>query len=126
MSSHDGDMSTPAEISKKYFAAWEAGDYDALRELLADDVDFVGALGQVTGAEGCLEGLKGLGSVVTRIDVHARVADETDVITWFDLHTSVAPPAATANWTHVENGKIKRIRVTFDPRELVAGLERAR
>ncbi len=47
------------------------------------------------------------------------MADEHDVITWFDLHTSVAPPAPTANWSPVEDGQITRIRVAFDPREIV-------
>jgi hypothetical protein len=43
------------------------------------------------------------------------------VLTWYDLHTRVASPAPTANWSHVEDGKIARIRVTFDPREILAG-----
>jgi len=45
------------------------------------------------------------------------VADEHYVITWLDLHTSVAPPAPTANWSHVEDERITRIRVAFDPRD---------
>ena len=40
---------------------------------------------------------------------------------WFDLHTSEAPPCPTVNWSHVEHGKIKTIRATFDPRPLLAG-----
>jgi hypothetical protein len=43
------------------------------------------------------------------------------VLTWFDLHTVVAPPAPTANWQHVEDGRITRIRVAFDPRALTGG-----
>jgi hypothetical protein len=50
--------------------------------------------------------------------VREQLADDTDVITWLDLHTTVAPPIPTANWSHVENGKITRINVTFDPRSL--------
>ena len=118
-------MSTPRQISETYFAAWEAGDYDTLGSLLADDVDFVGALGQTSGAEETLAGLKGMGQVLARIDVRARVADASDVITWFDLHTTVAAPVAVANWTHVEDGKIKHINVTFDPRDLITGLNQA-
>jgi hypothetical protein len=33
----------------------------------------------------------------------------------------VAPPCPTANWSHVENGKITAIQVTFDARDLAAG-----
>ncbi|MFH8471700.1 hypothetical protein [Streptomyces sp. NPDC018000] len=35
-----------------------------------------------------------------------------------------AEEAPTANWMHVEDGKIARIRVTFDPRGLLAGFEK--
>ena len=49
--------------------------------------------------------------------LHARVVDGADAITWFDLVTDNAS-LPTANWSHVENGLITRIRVTFDPRPL--------
>ncbi|GHH13123.1 nuclear transport factor 2 family protein [Streptomyces lanatus] len=114
---------TARELAETYFTAWEAGDFEALRGLLADDVDFVGALGTASGVEEALAGLQGLGQVLEKIDVKVRVAEGDDVITWFDLHTSVAPPAPTANWMHVEDGKVSRIRVTFDPRGLLAGFE---
>ncbi|MER5808518.1 nuclear transport factor 2 family protein [Streptomyces sp. NPDC002033] len=113
-------MKTPAEISEQYFTAWQKGDFETLRGLLADDVDFVGTLGRARGVDECIAGLRGMGRMLERIEVHARVADDTDVITWFDLYTADAPPAATANWSHVEDGKITRIRVTFDPREILA------
>ncbi|MFF6780789.1 nuclear transport factor 2 family protein [Streptomyces sp. NPDC012510] len=114
---------TSRELAETYFTAWEAGDFDTLRGVLADNVDFVGALGTASGADEALAGLKGLGQVLENIDVKARVAEGGEVITWFDLCTSVAPPTPTANWMHVEDGKVTRIRVTFDPRELLAGFE---
>ncbi|MQS12821.1 nuclear transport factor 2 family protein [Streptomyces kaniharaensis] len=115
---------TAREIAETYFAAWQAGDFETLRGLLADDVDFAGALGTASGIDEALAGLKGLGQALEKIEVRVRVAEGDDVITWFDLCTSIAPPAPTANWMHVDNGKIARIRVTFDPRELLAGFSR--
>lgn len=112
------------ELAESYFTAWEAGDFDALRGLLAEDVDFVGALGTASGIEQALGGLRGLGQVLEKIDVKVRVVEGDDVITWFELRTTIADPAPTANWMHVENGKIARIRVTFDPRGLLAGFEK--
>ncbi|WP_316526843.1 nuclear transport factor 2 family protein [Kitasatospora brasiliensis] len=112
---------TARELAETYFSAWEAGDFDTLRGLLAEDVDFVGPLGTASGAEEALAGLKGLGQVLEKIDVKVRVAEGDEVITWFQLCTSIAPPAPTANWMHVENGRITRIRVTFDPRGLLSG-----
>lgn len=115
---------TARELAETYFTAWEAGDFETMRGLLAEDVDFVGALGTASGAEEALAGLRGMGRVLERIDVKARVAEGGEVITWFDLCTTVAPPAPTANWMRVEDGKIARIRVTFDPRGLLAGFEK--
>lgn len=56
-----------------------------------------------------------------RVVVQHVFVDGPDVLTWFDLHTTVAPPAPTANWQHIENGTITQIRVAFDPRALTAG-----
>lgn len=118
-------MSSLEQIDETYFTAWEKGDFDTVRSLVADDVDFVGALGQAHGIDEFLTGLRGLGRVLTRIEVHARLANDMDVITWFDLHSTIAGPAPTAKWTHFENGKMTRIRVAFDPREIIAGLQAA-
>jgi len=47
------------------------------------------------------------------------LADDTDVITWFTLHTTEAKSLPVVNWSHVQDGRIARIRVTFDPRPLL-------
>lgn len=112
--------STATEIAAAYFGAWQERDFGRLHGLLAEDVTFTGTLGTADGAGECVAGLRGMAKILDRIEVHARVASEHDVITWFDLHTTVAAPAPTANWMHVEDGKITAIRVTFDPRAILA------
>ncbi len=57
--------------------------------------------------------------MMTDVVVLKRWVQGPDVITWFDLCTHDAPPVPTVNWSHVEDGRITRIRVTFDPRSLV-------
>lgn len=59
-----------------------------------------------------------MAQIITDIVTHKRFVDGPDVLTWFDLHTTVAPPCPTANWSHIEHSKITTIRVTFDPRAL--------
>lgn len=93
-----------------------------LRSVLADDVTFRGPLGTADDAESCLRGLRGMAEITTGIVVEHRWVDGPDVLTWFELHTILAAPCATVNWSHIENGKIKAIRVTFDARELAAAL----
>jgi hypothetical protein len=113
MSDHD-----PGVIAEAYFSAWLENDWERLRGLLADDVAFRGPLASIDGADECVDGMRGLAKILTGIDVRKRFVDGPDVLTWFDLHTSVAPPAPTANWSRVEDGRIMRIQVTFDPRPL--------
>lgn len=102
-----------------YFDAWRDRDFDRLRTVLAPDVEFVGVLGIAQGADDCIAGLRGMAeSIMTDLALHARVVEDADAMTWFDLITAGTPPIPTVNWSHVENGLITRIRVTFDPRPL--------
>lgn len=110
----------PRALAATYFNAWKARDFDLLRSILADDATFRGPLGSADDADTCIQGLKGMAQIITDIIIHKTLADGADVLTWFDLHTSVAPPCPTANWSQTENGKIKTIQVTFDARALAA------
>ena len=118
--STDPDVPDAARLAATYFSSWKNKDFDSLRSVLADDATFRGPLGSADDAESCIRGLRGMSAVVTDIVIQHMFVDGPDVVTWFDLHTSVAPPCPTANWSHIEDGKISRIRVTFDPRALVA------
>ena len=113
-------MTDPRTLASTYFRSWKDKDFHTLRSILAEDVTFRGSLASVDGADGCVEGLEGMSQIVTDIDIRAMCVDGDDVITWFDLHTSVAPPCPTANWSHIVDGKIAAIPVTFDPRKIVA------
>jgi SnoaL-like domain len=115
------DTSEPRAIAESYFRAWKERDFTTLRSILANDATFRGPLGTADDADQCVKGLQGMAQILDDIDVQHVFVDGPDVLTWFELHTSVAPPVPTANWQHIENGKITRIRVTFDPRALTGG-----
>ena len=106
----------PRALAAAYFRSWRDKDFATLRSLLADDATFRGPLGRADDAEACLQGLRRMAEIVTDIVVHKVFVEGDDVLTWFDLHTTVAPPSPTANWSHVADGRIDRIRVTFDAR----------
>lgn len=112
---------SPTDIAAAYFDAWKNGDIERVRPLLHEDVDFVGALGSTTGIEETLAGLGGMFAMTKQVEVIRRWVDGPDVLTWFELHTEKAGPLAIVNWSHIESGRISRIRVTFDPRPLLAG-----
>jgi len=114
-------MTSAEAAAATYFDAWRARDFTRLRSVLADDVDFAGPLAQVRGADDCLRGLQGMAQIMTGLEIRKVFRDGSDVLTWFDLSTSVADTVPVANWMHVEDGKITRIRVAFDPRGIVGG-----
>ena len=114
-------VSDPRTLATRYLEGWKHRDFEAMRSTMADQVTFRGPLGVADGIEECLAGVQGLAEIITDIVVARMVVEGDDVITWYDLHTTVAPPTATANWSHVEDGKIIAIRATFDPRELIKG-----
>jgi hypothetical protein len=110
---------TPAETMRRYFDTWNAQDFDAFEAQLAGDITFAGPLGTARGRAECRRGIEGLSGLVDRADVLAMVADGRDVITWFELHAPGADPIPVANWAQVQDGEIRRVRVTFDPRPLL-------
>ena len=122
MSSADScTAADPRTVAETYFRAWKERDFTTLRGILADDATFRGPLGTADDGDACVKGLEGMARILDDIVVQHVFVDGPDVLTWFDLHTTVAPPAPTANWQHIEDGKITRIRVTFDPRALTSG-----
>jgi hypothetical protein len=108
----------PKSLAATYFEAWRAKDPEQLRPALTEDVRFTGPLAQVSGADAYVKSIAGLYEITRDLAIHKVLADGEDAITWFDLHTSVAPPVPVANWCHAENGKIAHVRVAFDPRGL--------
>lgn len=108
-------------IANSYFKLWKANDFASMRSLFSDDVTFIGAMGEAHGADECINGLRGLSTIVTDIVILHMWADEADVITWYELHTAkTEKPLSVVNWSHIDQGLITKIRVTFDPRPLLA------
>jgi hypothetical protein len=114
---------TEADVVLAYFEAWKARDFDKMRSLLDDDLDFVGPLDQFSNADDYHKAIEGLSQAMTDIVVQKTFVDGPNVLTWYDLHTSLAPPAPVADWSRVQNGKISMVRVVFDPRKFTAALQ---
>jgi limonene-1,2-epoxide hydrolase len=116
----DGTTTDIRTVARTYFDSWRSRDFERIRTVLADDVSFRGVLGSADGADECLAGLRGMAeNIMTDVDIKVMAVDGSDVLTWFDLRTRTTDPIPTVNWSRVENGRITRIRVTFDPRPLI-------
>jgi len=110
---------TTEELANRYFTAWAAQDFDALRDVLADDATFRGPLGEADGADACIEGLRAIAEGIGVPEVSVIATHGDDAITWFELPAKDGP-LPVANWSHVEHGRIRRVRATFDPRPLLS------
>ena len=107
-----------AKVAAAYFDAWKINDFDTMRSLVHDDITFAGPLAQLEGAEDYMEGIKGMSRIKSDIVIRKTFVDGPAVLTWYDLHTTVASSVPVANWLHIEDGKITSLRVAFDAREL--------
>jgi SnoaL-like domain len=107
-----------AKVATTYFDAWKANDFDTMRSLVAQDVRFEGPLATLEGAEDYIKGIQGLSQVISEIVIQKIFVDDQDILTWYDMHTTVASPVAVANWLNIEKGKITVVRVAFDAGEL--------
>jgi limonene-1,2-epoxide hydrolase len=112
------DESSPVKVVSTYYDAWRANDFERLRSVLADGIEFSGPFAELEGAEECVRGLERMSEIKTDIVVERMLADGPDVLCWFELHTTLAAPIPVASWGRVENGKLARLRVTFDPRTI--------
>ena len=108
----------PAKVASAYFDAWKVNDFDTMRSLVDDDIAFIGPLAQLEGAQDYMEGSKGMSRIKSDIVIRKTFVDGPDVLTWYELYTTVASPVPVANWLHIEDGKITSLRVAFDAREL--------
>jgi SnoaL-like domain len=109
----------PKEIATTYFDCWKRGDFDGLRAILADDVTFRGPMGTARGADAYVTQLAGFAQRLDDITIEKMLADDQDVLTWINLHPRGGDPVPVVNWCHVEDGRVQRVRVTFDPRTLL-------
>jgi limonene-1,2-epoxide hydrolase len=108
-----------ARVAAVYFDAWKSNDIERVRPLMHDEVAFDGALGSTRGIDETLAGLSRMFAMTEHVEVLHRWVDGPDVLTWFDLRTKTAGLLPVVNWSHVEDGRITWIRVTFDPRPLL-------
>lgn len=104
-------------VVSTYYNAWMKNDFATMRSVLNDRMDFAGPIDKFDSADAFQETVRDLTQqIVTEVVVQKMFVDGADVLTWYDLHTKIAPPAPVAEWSHVEDGKITMVRAVFDAR----------
>ena len=107
------------QIVKSYHNAWTSGHVEAARVYLADDLDFQGSMDTFRRADDFITALTMFQKMLRRVNLIQSCFSETGAALLYDCDT--ATPAGmirTAEFFTVADGKIKSIRLVFDPTEL--------
>jgi hypothetical protein len=91
------------------------GNYEAARRYVSDNISYVGPFGSRDGAEAYVNEMK---RRHLKFDILKIFVDNKDVCVLYDITVSGVTLFA-CGWFQVEAGKVKSMRVTFDPRPLL-------
>jgi hypothetical protein len=91
------------------------GNYEAARRYVSDNISYVGPFGSRDGAEAYVNEMK---RRHLKFDILKIFVDNKDVCVLYDITVSGVTLFA-CSWFQVEAGKVKSMRVTFDPRPLL-------
>jgi SnoaL-like domain len=118
---------SPKDIVMAYQRALGSQDYKTARSYMSDVFSFKGPLASHDKPEGLLEDLKNLHSIVKGMEMKKIFVDGDDVCLLYNLITTTPPATSfTAEWYHVQGGKISSINVVFDARPYAAMFESRR
>ena len=107
---------TAKEVVLAFINALNSEDFNTAAANLADDMFFDGVMGKRNSAEAYIGDMK---KMKFKYNVKKAFEDENDVCLLYDIDMSGKATIFTCGWYHVSYGKIKRLKVVFDPRPLL-------
>ncbi|MEO3404645.1 nuclear transport factor 2 family protein [Mucilaginibacter sp. CAU 1740] len=103
------------DIVLSFIKALNDEDFAAARKFAADDLKFIGVLGERDGAEAYFTDME---RMKLKYDIKRVFSDGDDVSIFYDIDMG-GKTIFSSGWYHVVDGKINSIRVIFDPRPLL-------
>ena len=111
----DTSTSETKEVVLALGKALNDGNYKAARRYVSDSMSYVGPFGSRDGAQAYLEEME---RRHLKFNIRKIFADNKDVCALYDITVSGITLFA-CGWFQVEAGKVRSMRVTFDPRALI-------
>ncbi len=106
-------------FASKCLEAWSSEDFDTARGLFANDITFVGPMGQTEQVDAYIEGVRGLKQIVSGTAQRLVFGEGENVCIIYDLVTTTpAGSIPCAGWYRVRDGKITSVCAFFDARPL--------
>ena len=90
-------------------------DFGVARNLLTDDMSFVGVMGTRDGGDVYIQDMS---KMRFKYDVQKVFVDGNDVCLWYTIDMS-GTKILSSGWYVTANGKVKSLNVVFDPRTLL-------
>ena len=104
------------EIVQTFLHALNKEDFDTAAEYLSDDMVFDGVMGKRNSAASYIEDMK---KMKFKYDIEKIFEDGNDVCVLYNIDMSGKAKIFTSGWYHLSYGKIKNLKVVFDPRPLL-------
>jgi len=106
----------PKEVVLRLGKALNDESFQIARRYVSDDMKYVGPFGSRDGAEAYLQEIERLR---LKFDIQKIFADDENVCVLYDITVSGITLFA-CGWFQVNSGRVSSLRVTFDPRPLLA------
>ena len=103
------------DIVLNFLNALNAENFEAARHVLDNDMQFNGVMGSRSGADVYINDMS---KMRFKYDVLKVFENENDVSVFYDIDMN-GKKVFTSGWYVVRDGKIKSLRVVFDPRPLL-------
>lgn len=104
------------EIVTVFLNALNEEDFEEAAVYLADDMTFDGVMGKRNGSESYISDMK---KMKFKYDIQKIFEEGNDVCVLYDIDMSGKAKIFTCGWYHLAYGKIKKLKVIFDPRPLL-------
>ncbi|MDQ6778597.1 MAG: nuclear transport factor 2 family protein [Actinomycetota bacterium] len=108
------------EVSRAYYQAWTAKDFERAMTFVADGIVCETPGGKLEGAEAFRAFMEPFTRIVTRAELIASFGDERSALLMYDTDTVPVPHAPGAESHRVDDGKITHITIIFDRQPFTA------
>ena len=107
---------TAKEVVLTFIEALNKEDFDKAAECLSEDMFFDGVMGKRNGSESYMNDMR---KMKFKYEIERTFDNEDDVCVLYNIDMSGKATLFTCGWYQVADGKIKKIKVVFDPRPLL-------
>jgi SnoaL-like domain len=106
------------DVVHGYYDAWTSRDLDRARGCLADDLEFQGSLQRFTRANDFIPALEQFLQILEDVRLLKELYEGDDAMMLYDCVAGPAGTIRTAEAFTVRDGRIRDIKLVFDPTEL--------